>query len=86
METLSAHKRKRSCSPSPTQLRPSKKNNIDWLYKTNKCRCSDECEFYYQEIITLKQELNDKIHELNKLIESIHNRFNETGDMLSYIR
>jgi hypothetical protein len=84
---MESHKRKRSCSPSPTYMPPNKKNNnIDRLFNTYKCHDCEKCDFYYEEIIALKQELNDKIYELNKLIESIHNRFNETGDMLSYIR
>jgi hypothetical protein len=50
-----------------------------------KCCCCEKCEFRFHEIIALKQELNDKIHELNNLIQSIHYRFNESGSKLSYI-
>lgn len=49
------------------------------------CNCCEECNYRFQEILSLKQELNDKIYELNNLIQSIHNRFNEQGQMLSYI-
>jgi hypothetical protein len=52
---------------------------------TQKCCCCEKCDFRFQEIIALKQELNDKIHELNNLIQSIHYRFNEKGSSLSYI-
>jgi hypothetical protein len=50
------------------------------------CNHCEICEYKYNEILLMKQELNDKIYELNKLIESIHYRFNEKGDMLSYIK
>ncbi len=39
----------------------------------------------FQEVEILKQQLNDKIYELNKLIESINYRFNDKGTLLSYI-
>jgi hypothetical protein len=50
------------------------------------CTHCEICEYRFNEIILMKQSLNDKIYELNKLIDSIHYRFNEKGDMLSYIK
>jgi hypothetical protein len=50
------------------------------------CKHCELCEYRFNEIILMKEALNDKIYELNKLIESIHYRFNEKGDILSYIK
>jgi hypothetical protein len=49
------------------------------------CDACEKCQYMFQEVTTLKQELNDKIYELNKLIESINYRFNDKGTLLSYI-
>ena len=49
------------------------------------CRHCEKCQHTFQEVAVLKQQLNDKIYELNKLIESINYRFNDKGDLMSYI-
>jgi hypothetical protein len=51
----------------------------------NCSEASEKCQYMFQEVAILKQQLNDKIHELNKLIESINYRFNDKGTLLSYI-
>ncbi len=49
------------------------------------CETCEKCQYMFQEVAILKQDLNDKLIELNKLIESINYRFNDKGNMLSYI-
>ena len=54
----------------------------DIRYCCNEC---DKCQHIFQEVTILKKQLNDKINELNHLIESINYRFNDKGYLLSYI-
>ncbi len=49
------------------------------------CETCEKCQYMFQEVALLKQDLNDKLIELNRLIESINYRFNDKGNMLSYI-
>lgn len=49
------------------------------------CTQCEKCQYMFHEVAILKQQLNDKINELNRLIESLNYRFNDKGNMLSYI-
>jgi hypothetical protein len=54
----------------------------DGIYCCIQC---EKCQYMFQEVAILKQQLNEKIEELNHLIESINYRFNDKGELMSYI-
>jgi len=49
------------------------------------CIECEKCQHMFHEVDLLKQQLNEKIAELNRLIESIHYRFNDKGQLMSYL-
>ena len=54
-------------------------------HQSNQCHHCEYCTQRHQELIDLKIQINDRINELNRLLESINYRFNEKGSMLTYI-
>ncbi len=49
------------------------------------CPHCEKCAERHDRVLTIIQYLNDRIYELNKLIEESNLRYNERGNTLSYI-
>jgi hypothetical protein len=68
-----------------TDLRNSIHTLIHNPTRDTTCIHCEECKNRHTELTHTIQCLNDRIHELNKIIEYINIRFNETASTLSYI-
>lgn len=82
MQTPNFSGRKRPRSEDPLTPPYFRTDNGEPEYCCTEC---EKCQYMFREVAELKQQLNDKINELNRLIESINYRFNDKGTMLSYI-
>ena len=67
--------------PRPPE-EPTDNDNISSL---NGCLHCELCAYRHEELIQLKIQINDKLAELNNMIAAINYRFNDKGQLMSYI-
>lgn len=81
---------KRRREPSPSSIISMSNSTINYT-RTYHCppmpACShcNDCQLRHNELMELKIQINERMSELNKIIDEINYRFNERGNNLSYI-